>query len=148
MVMHGHLEECFRQIAPPADFCSLRFVHERSEVLSVRQNVLQPVSASEDIGVMLTVFEKGGDGLRGHQRFDSHWFAPRCRASPPKWGTNAPFGQACPIAGTTYALGEKRPTKYMPMVTLSRLALALLGGNGDACYNRPGAVRASRVLGA
>ncbi len=63
--MHGHLEECFRQIAPPADFCSLRFVHERSEVLSVRQNVLQPVSASEDIGVMLTVFEKGGMGYAG-----------------------------------------------------------------------------------
>ncbi len=52
------------------------------------------------------------------------------------------------MAEGTYTLGEKRPIRYMPMMTLSRLTLALLGGDADACYNRPGAVSAARVLGA
>jgi predicted Zn-dependent protease len=63
--MHARLEEHFRQIAPPVDFCALRFVHERSEVLSVRQNVLQPVETSEDIGAMITVCDRGGMGYAG-----------------------------------------------------------------------------------
>lgn len=60
--MFEGLEERFRQIAPVGAFCSLRFVHERSEMLSVRQNVLQPVETSEDIGAMLTVSDGGGMG--------------------------------------------------------------------------------------
>ncbi len=60
--MQDRIAERFRQIAPPADYCSLRFVQQRSEVLSVRQNVLQPVRASEDCGVMITVFDGGGMG--------------------------------------------------------------------------------------
>jgi predicted Zn-dependent protease len=60
--MHEHLEDTFRQIAPAGDFCSLRFVQERSEVLSVRQDVLQPVATSEDSGAMLTVVNNGGMG--------------------------------------------------------------------------------------
>lgn len=63
--MQERIEERFRQIAPQADFCSLRFVHERSEFLSVRQDVLQPVSTSEDIGAMITVFDGGGMGYAG-----------------------------------------------------------------------------------
>jgi predicted Zn-dependent protease len=60
--MDDRLAEHFRQIVPPADYCSLRFVRERSELLSVRQNVLQPVRSSEDTGAMLTVFDAGGMG--------------------------------------------------------------------------------------
>jgi predicted Zn-dependent protease len=63
--MHTHIEACFRQIVPAADFCSLRFVHERSEMLSVRQNVLQPVITSEDMGAMVTVVADGGLGYAG-----------------------------------------------------------------------------------
>jgi len=55
------IEERFRQIAPQGDFCALRFVRERSEVLAVRQNIVQPVKTSEDNGAMLTVY--AGDGM-------------------------------------------------------------------------------------
>ncbi len=34
----------FRTIAPAVEFCSLRLVRTHSEYLSVRQNILQPVS--------------------------------------------------------------------------------------------------------
>jgi predicted Zn-dependent protease len=60
--MFERLEERFRQVAPAVDWCSLRYVHERSESLAVRQNVLQPVRTSEDMGAMLTVFAGGGMG--------------------------------------------------------------------------------------
>jgi predicted Zn-dependent protease len=60
--MFERLAEHFRQVAPAADFCSLRCVHERSETISVRQNVLRPVSTTEDIGAMITVCSGGGMG--------------------------------------------------------------------------------------
>src|SRR5499433_4619174 len=59
--MIERIEERFRYLAPQGDFCSLRFVHERSEVLTVRQNIVQPVQTSEDSGAMLTVY--AGDGM-------------------------------------------------------------------------------------
>src|SRR5215470_1202892 len=59
--MLERLEERFRHLAPQGDFCSLRFVRERSEVLAVRQNIVQPVETSEDSGAMLTVY--AGDGM-------------------------------------------------------------------------------------
>lgn len=60
--MSDRIAERFRQIVPQADFCSLRLVQERSELLSVRQNVLQPVQTSEDSGAMLTVVDGRGMG--------------------------------------------------------------------------------------
>src|SRR5262245_46785935 len=59
--MLDRIEERFRHLAPQGDFCSLRFVREHSEVLAVRQNVVQPVQTSEDSGAMLTVY--AGDGM-------------------------------------------------------------------------------------
>lgn len=58
--MHERIEGYFRHIAVPG--CSLRVVRERSEVLAVRRDVLQPVVTSEDMGAMLTVSEGGGMG--------------------------------------------------------------------------------------
>ncbi len=55
------IEKAFREILPDADYCSLRFVHEQSEAVVVRQNILQPVTRSEDAGAMVTVVD--GDGL-------------------------------------------------------------------------------------
>ena len=55
------LKKRFRHLAPQGDFCSLRFVRERSEVLAVRQNIVQPMETSEDSGAMLTVY--AGDGM-------------------------------------------------------------------------------------
>jgi len=52
----------FRDIAPAVDFCSLRVVNETSEELTVRQDVLQPLSTSVDRGAMVTVVHRGGSG--------------------------------------------------------------------------------------
>ncbi len=60
--MDAHLAQRFRQAAAPVDFCSLRYVRERSEYLAVRQDVLQPVATSEESGAMLTVYDGGGTG--------------------------------------------------------------------------------------
>src|SRR6266581_4117726 len=60
--MLERIEERFRHLAPQGDFCSLRFVRERSEVLAVRQNIVQPMETSEDSGAMLTVYAGNGMG--------------------------------------------------------------------------------------
>lgn len=60
--MHERLEEEFRHIAPPGTFCSLRVIEERSEMIAVRQDVLQPVQTSDDHGAMLTVCDGSGLG--------------------------------------------------------------------------------------
>src|SRR5262247_2886844 len=59
--MLERVEERFRHLTPQGDFCSLRFVRERSEVLAVRQNIVQPMETSEDSGAMLTVY--AGDSM-------------------------------------------------------------------------------------
>jgi predicted Zn-dependent protease len=56
------LEKRFRRTAPKVDRCSLRFMQEKSESVSVRQDVVQPVQKSVDAGVMITVIDKGGMG--------------------------------------------------------------------------------------
>src|SRR5215470_14947190 len=63
--MYGRIVDNFRSIAPQVEFCSLRIVHTRSEYMSVRQNILQPVSSSEDMGAMITVVDKSGMGYAG-----------------------------------------------------------------------------------
>src|SRR5919197_4278508 len=60
--MDAGLAERFREAVPPVDFCSLRYVRERSEYLDVRQDIVQPVATSEDSGVMLTVYAGSGMG--------------------------------------------------------------------------------------
>jgi len=56
------LETRFRQVAPAADFCSMRFSRWRSEDVSVRQLVPNPVYRSENVGAMITVHDGGGFG--------------------------------------------------------------------------------------
>jgi predicted Zn-dependent protease len=60
--MIKNLEQRFRTVAPKADFVSLRFVSERTESLSVRQDIVQPVQTADDTGVMITVLDGGGIG--------------------------------------------------------------------------------------
>src|SRR6185503_13406753 len=60
--MYERIVDNFRSITPQVEFCSLRLVHARSEYLSVRQHILQPVSTSEDMGAMITVVDTGGMG--------------------------------------------------------------------------------------
>ncbi|MDP5008145.1 MAG: TldD/PmbA family protein, partial [Glaciimonas sp.] len=60
--MHNTLRTQFKHLAPAVDFCSLRYVDEISEQLTVRQDVLQPIVNKSDRGVMITVIHKGGYG--------------------------------------------------------------------------------------
>ncbi len=60
--MLAEIEKQFRALAPAVEFCSLRLVHERHEVLSVRRDVARPVRQTEDLGVMVSVFHEGGLG--------------------------------------------------------------------------------------
>jgi len=59
------IQNRFKETAPKADFCNLRYVHEKNQLIFVRQNILQPVKNSEDCGVMITVYHKGGMGYAG-----------------------------------------------------------------------------------
>ena len=52
----------FRAIVPAVDFCSLRFVEESSESLTVRQDVAEPPQLATDRGAMVTVIDKDGIG--------------------------------------------------------------------------------------
>jgi predicted Zn-dependent protease len=56
------MEARFRAVAPAVDHCSLRYMEERTESLSVRQDITQPVTRSAEQGVMVTVIDKGGMG--------------------------------------------------------------------------------------
>jgi predicted Zn-dependent protease len=56
------IRRLFKDIVPGVDFCSLRVVDETTSSLTVRQDVLQPVSMSIDRGAMVTVVHRGGYG--------------------------------------------------------------------------------------
>ncbi len=60
--MLKELETRFRDISGGVDFCSLRYLRERDELLTVRQDVPQPVQDSDDGGFMITVLHEGGMG--------------------------------------------------------------------------------------
>jgi predicted Zn-dependent protease len=60
--MHDLIKQRFKKIRPNVDFCSLRYIQERSEELKVRQNVAEPPTSKHDVGVMLMVINKGGLG--------------------------------------------------------------------------------------
>ncbi len=60
--MLATIERRFRAVAPPADFCSLRFCEERSEQVAVHRGVVQPFRSSTDAGAMLSVRDGGGIG--------------------------------------------------------------------------------------
>jgi predicted Zn-dependent protease len=55
----------FQSVLPPASecgYCAARLVEERSERISVRQDVVQPLAVEHDVGVMITVLHAGGYG--------------------------------------------------------------------------------------
>jgi predicted Zn-dependent protease len=56
------IERRFKEAVPRADYVSLRFVRDRNERVSVRQNIVQPVGQSEDTGAMITVYQGRGLG--------------------------------------------------------------------------------------
>ncbi|MGI9303311.1 MAG: TldD/PmbA family protein [Gammaproteobacteria bacterium] len=60
--MFSDIVRKFQEIAPRADFWSLRLVDERCEWLTVRQDVLQPTFIKSSRGAMLTVAHERGMG--------------------------------------------------------------------------------------
>ena len=61
--MHHALAARFRDTLPTGpDYVSLRLVERRDRSLTVRNDVVQPPSSSEDVGILITVFEGGGQG--------------------------------------------------------------------------------------
>jgi len=61
--MQNLIKQRFYKIIPhQVDFCSLRYLEERSEKLLVRQNIADPPLSRHDVGIMLTVIDKGGLG--------------------------------------------------------------------------------------
>jgi predicted Zn-dependent protease len=60
--LDGKLKENFRRAMPTADFVSLRYHRDAADLVTVRQNILQPLKTVRDEGVMITVHHKGGQG--------------------------------------------------------------------------------------
>ena len=60
--MYRKIEANFRRAIPNVDFCSLRLVDEREQIVTVRQDVPEPVFAGRDVGAMVCVADKGGFG--------------------------------------------------------------------------------------
>ena len=56
------VESEFRRAVPRVRFCSLRVYCRRDESLAVRQDVPEPLYRSENVGAMITVFDRGGMG--------------------------------------------------------------------------------------
>ncbi len=55
----------FRDVAPAVDFCSLRVVDERTDLISVSRDVLESCGREADVGAMVTVHHRGGIGYAG-----------------------------------------------------------------------------------
>jgi len=62
MTMMEKMESLFAQVSPAVDFCSMRVVRQRDEMLTVRQDIPEPAYRSEDVGVMIAVAHGGGWG--------------------------------------------------------------------------------------
>ena len=60
--MYDKIESDFREVLPAVDFCSLRLVDEREQIVTVRQDVPEPAFAGRDVGAMLCVAHNGGFG--------------------------------------------------------------------------------------
>jgi predicted Zn-dependent protease len=69
--MYDSLRQSFHNLLPKVDFCSLRVITERSELLTVRKNILEPPHYSEDTGFMVTVIDKGGIGYAATSDFST-----------------------------------------------------------------------------
>lgn len=60
--MSDHLESMFRSAMPAVDFCSMRYLRSRDELLTVRQDIPEPVHRGDDAGVMVMIRHDGGLG--------------------------------------------------------------------------------------
>ena len=56
--MTASFESTFKRLIPAVDFCSLRFVEESTEQLSVRQDIAEPPQTCMDRGAMISISDK------------------------------------------------------------------------------------------
>ena len=155
----------FRAIAPAVDFCSLRYVEESSEQLTVRQDVAEPPQLATDRGAMVTVIDKGGlgyaatsdlttAGLRGgggaraaarpaHGRPQRRRLRQDRAAEPPGNVRLAAGGRPCP----PHATREARPAGRRGEAVPHRRAHRRLGGEPVDDTHAPGVLHGRRRRG-
>ena len=51
-----------KQLLPDVDYCSFRFVNQFVNTISVTRNIVEPVTVSEDDGIMVSIINQGGIG--------------------------------------------------------------------------------------
>jgi len=119
--MLDQLARRFADVAPAAEFWSLRFVDEHDEHLGVRRNVVQPARTHRDTGVMITVADGGGvgygatsdlssPGLRRAGEQALAWARTTARTRSAELG--APARE--PVQGS-YRTRSKRPWAEVPL---------------------------------
>lgn len=109
------LKQIFLEGAPKNTFSSLRFVNTQHEVLSVRQNIVEPIETSEDQGVMITVSKDGGLG-----------YGATCDLS--SGGIERAFGKALQWADIS---------KKYPVVDFSKIDMPLPQGSYASVVDNP-----------
>jgi predicted Zn-dependent protease len=61
-MLDSDLKALFAETHPRVDFASLRYHRDQEDLVSVRQDILQPLTTGRDEGIMVTVHHKGGAG--------------------------------------------------------------------------------------
>ena len=65
----------FKKVAPKVDFWSLRLVLERSELLNVRENVVQPPQFNQSCGAHITLVDRDGFAYAATSELNCNGFA-------------------------------------------------------------------------
>ena len=114
----------FKSIAPAVDFYSIRVVDEIQQNVSIRQNVVQPVNNQSNLGIHITVCDRGGIGYAAtsdlsiagmkqaldqainwaHDSIDLSLFSDNCIAKPQK---RVKSDSSISIPWTTTPLNDK-----------------------------------------
>ncbi|SMF55570.1 TldD/PmbA family protein [Pseudobacteriovorax antillogorgiicola] len=59
------IKNLIKGLAFDVDYWSVRYIERRDEFLQVRQNVIEPPRLMDDLGIMISVYHKGGQGYAG-----------------------------------------------------------------------------------
>ena len=97
--MHEKIAKAFRASAPAAEYWSLRLVRDTTNILTVRQNIVEAPTTYRDAGAMVTVVDGGGVG-----------YGATCDLTPQ--GLAAAFEAARDWARATAAMALIAPGDY------------------------------------
>ena len=65
--MHSHFRALFTHLCPDVQFASLRWVQTRGQMITMRDDVLEPLTQNSDLGFMITIWHEGGWGYAASQ---------------------------------------------------------------------------------